>query len=709
MPRWLVPLAIAVPVLVGAWLFLRGTNTPSGVTASSPTDWNAGATPQPPAAPIEDRARTLVPSVPPTTPHEPAEAASEGVVAGGGVLAGVVRVNGATPHEPLELEIVSATEDVRDFVTTDSWGRFRREDLPADWSGKLVLPVPYRMNLDEFSTRNSVEIPRLREDLVIDVDRPGVLKLQVLREDRSPAEGAMVTIRQQHGSGSRDVGAHADRRGMAWADIAGDSLGQVHADVQLDDGAHGEAFFEAGALSPSEPFGDIDLGVLVLRSGRQVRLRCLESDGTPLGGLRLWVHGAGRRSVLTTDEAGVVRVGLPRPAVEVRVEAFGHRLARSTVPAEVDEHDVVLLRANLLRVEVVDAQDRPWPGGKLRVVADRPPFGEDSPFPPGFRVSRKGGVSAGRDGQGVHHCDVPLDENGVAEVPGLAPGLDFEAQVTDSLGQAIVSQRVPGLSETESRTLTLRLPRDPCALDVRVVDAAGQGVASAEVAIRGDRGGVASPTSAEGTIRFEHVFATRVRLVARHTNLQEQVLEDVDPCAGPVTLTLQSGRSLEVELRDDAGRPVAAGWLSMLDLSGERSFSVTQGTKRFDGLPFEPLVLVWTLGSDRRELPIDAAQQTAVLEVPRLGEVSVSANAWQRVDRDRLRVRFERLEPDGGSSEMMFVSPTSQVAWLLPGRYRVTAEVLSLVSGAPPRRLPFGAERELHVAPDSRQSLELTP
>ena len=77
MPRWLVPLAIAVPVVVGAWLFLRGTNTPSGVTASSPTDWNAGAKPQPPAAPIEDRARTLVPSVPPTTPHEPAEAASE--------------------------------------------------------------------------------------------------------------------------------------------------------------------------------------------------------------------------------------------------------------------------------------------------------------------------------------------------------------------------------------------------------------------------------------------------------------------------------------------------------------------------------------------------------------------------------------------------------------------------------------------------------
>lgn len=712
MLRAIVALAAVAVLAACAWLYLQGNDRGSAIAPAREIERDATA-----------RADAALENLPNATERATA-AESQPVIAipqsplaadhelSTGVLAGRLEIGGEPLVEAIELVLVPADDEAleatRGTLRTDTLGRFRREGLPADWSGALMLPAPYLVEVTDPGWNQRIAVPALRENLVIEVERAAAVRIRMLRDDGSPAEHVAVSVEQHEANGWGDDMARTDGQGRVCMRRAAKQPHTIVVRARHEDGSSVTARFGDGRLVASEPFGDLDLGDLVLVTGREVELRCMAADGTPVVTSRADVRIADDLVRRTTDEDGVVRIGLPLAPVDLEVEIVGFlRAAARVLPAQ-DRIDVVLRRANLLRVEVTDAHDRPWVNGRLSVLAARHPFGEQRRVPVGFR----GGIRAELRTRGQADVDIALelglDADGAVEIPGIETGLELELLVRDELGHVALRDRQPGIADEERRVVHLQLSREPCELEVRVLDAAGRPLPNAEVKLTGESAGISSSTGADGATRFENLFAPRLDLSATAQGLQEARIGNVDPCARPVTVALIEGRTLAVELRDEAGRSVDAGRLELHDLSGERSFP-SEGPCRFGSLPFEPLELVWTFCGAERRLPIDAAQVSVQLVVPTLGEVQVAVEGWIPVERESLYLRVESAEGTGPGCSPLWLSAGRQPLQVLPGRYRLSAWVLRVDRDHGPQELPLGDSREISVDPGSTQEVVLGP
>jgi hypothetical protein len=699
-------------LLLGAWLFLRGEPAADvgpavGRTSGSAPDTAAHA--EPDLVPSE---RAIAIDVDEAEPVPPAVAVPE---PGTGVLAGRLVIDGAPLTEAIELQLFPADreglEATRGALRTDAFGRFRREGLPADWSGSLGLPVPYSVGVsaDIWSWNQTVPIAELREDLVIEVVRSPALRFRVLHADRTPAADVTARVEQHETGGWAEDMATTDAQGRVCMRQSNARPHAVVVHARNEDGANVSASFRGDALLPSGPYGDIDLGDLALARGREVELRCVEADGAPVAGTQARIFADKVSLNRTTNADGVFRIGLPLARVDLKVDVVGY-LRADTVIAEGQSHiEIVLRPASLLRVEVTDTVGRPWANGRICVVATRSLFEAGVYSPPGFKGRLSSRLQTSPEGQVEHALEIDLDADGAVELSGIVAGLEFELQVRDQLGHVAVRNRQAGLADGERRVARLQREREPCALEVRVIDVAGTPLPGAEVKLRSEVFTISDNTGADGSIRFENLFSLRLDVSAHVNGLQEVWMEAVDPCAGLVTVTLMEGRTLSVELRDEAGRAVEAGRLELRDLSGERKFQAGGTPRRFEDLPFEPLVLVWTYCGTERRLEVDAAQTSAELVVPTLGEVQVAVEGWTPVEREFLYLTVESLDGPRPGCGSQSLGATGQRVPLLPGRYRLAASVTRVDRESGPEERPFGAPREIVVEPGTTQDITLGP
>lgn len=667
-----------VLLMICAWVFLSGDGAGEFATApgreSVPAE-DSGGRPEVAGAPIEGSREAAGVAAAAEIPATKAAAAAPLT----GVLAGWLAIDGAPLAEAIELRLEPADEsahaDTRGTLRTDAFGRFRRDGLPADWSGELWLPAPYRIEHGEGSWSTVLAVERLRDDLVIEVERPPALLFRVLRADHTPVPEVSVRVEQHESSGSRDDRVRTDAAGRGRHPQSSPRPHTVVVRARAGDGGHVTARFGQAELLASEPLGDTDLGDLILAQGRTVELRCVEPDGSPVVRTRVRVREADTLEVHTADEQGVIRLGLPLDSVDLRLEVDGYLAAFVEVSAGAGCLDVVLRRASLLRVEVVDTHGRPWANGRLSLVASRPPFGEGNHWPPGFRGRYRAALRVAGDSEVVHVSEFGLDAEGAVEIPGIEVGLEVELQASDELGHVGARNRASGLAEAERRVVRMQLDREPCALEARVLDLGGRPIAGAQVNLSSGPLSLSQPTGDDDSIRFESLFAPRLTVSASAAGLQPARVPAIDPCTGPIALTLLEGRTLMVDLRDEADHAVGAGQLTLQDRSGKRSLGARDTQLRFEGLPFEPLVLVWTLCGRERRLEVDASQESVEFVLPILGEVQVAIDGWTPVEREFLWLRVESQEslvPDCGSLPL---AAARQPVALWPGRYRLSAWV----------------------------------
>ncbi|HVS19472.1 MAG TPA: carboxypeptidase-like regulatory domain-containing protein [Planctomycetota bacterium] len=710
--------AIALVTLLlglGAWVLLR-QERPSGVAVRSTPDTEHVAQPTP-AIPAEERRDAQI---------EPAASTSNRVdepprsVANlTGVLAGRLLVDGAPLAEAIELRLDPTDQEspfaARGALRTDALGRFRREGLPADWSGSLHLPEPYRMDVTEGAWRVDVPIERLREDLVIEVMRPPALRLRVLRADRTPAAGAAVTLLQHEDGGSTEMPTYADDQGRVCQRRVAERTLAVEAWARAEDGAHGNTRFGFETLVPTEPLGDIDLGVLVLSGGRRVELRCLAADGEPLSGRSVRVRGERLTEEATTDSTGTLRVGLPWEATLLELQVEGYAGAKTEVPPEVEQHDVTFKTSNLLHVQVVDLSGRPWSGGRLRLSSAGRLLAGDDFAPPGSSTHRSQGLRSGltaRDGVVTSYCLFLLGEDATVEIPDLEVGRDFELRAEDEFGHVGVRVEQVGLGDAERREVRLQLERDACTLEVTVLDLAGRPVPDAAVVARAENVSLKRNSDGNGVLRFPSLLVPTLSLSARSTGLQPAALEHVDPCGGPVTLTLQPARRLVVRLHNAPGQVVEAGRLVLRDVAGSRTFHPLHETTTFEELPFEPLELLWSLCGRERRLEVDAVSESIEFLLPPLGQVEVGIAGHDPVENESLIAVVEALDDpriDCGPWKIPTTPGSHLSNPLWPGRYRLSTWLLRSGPQSPLEESDFGAPREFVVEAGSTVRVTLEP
>jgi hypothetical protein len=639
---------------------------------------------------------------------------------GTATLAGRVVVNGGPPGEQIELRFVSTQEEPspesHGSFSTDVAGYFRHEGLPLDWEGSIRVPVPFRLanSADPFEYTRSVPLEHPREDLVIDVIRLPALRGRLLRADRTPAKGVGLDLRLSWSDGSRnDTGARADSEGRFAAEMEQDDLAHVSVEADADDGASCALEFARDALRASLRFGDLDMGDLFLSPGRYANLRVLDPQRSPVAGARVQTEGSNSRIHVETSSSGEALVPIGKEVTGLAILARGFAVERLPPPLDEVLVEVVLRHTNRLRVLMLDPTGMPLPEGRLRVSASRALFEGGLPYPDPFL--RTGGSFFGTSGADGIYSVLVSGPDGLIELQELQPGLEFELSVVDRIGGVGAELACPGLGAEEQREVSLVLERFPQQLRGRCVDPASAPLEGAQVAIGGPNS-CHETTGADGRFVSPPLFARAVNVSAELNGYGAAQIQDVDPSAGEVVLTLSAGRSLRVELRDTAGRAVKRGMLTARNPDGARSWRASSGGDGFldfPTMPFEPLTLEYELYGRRLVKAIDADVEEVVFEVPALGLLEVEVGRLSSKLEEQFWLTARSLDDPQLDSGRRTVIPTGNqfVSWpLWSGRYELqlhSQRKLSPSEAAPMQ--PFGSPAVVVIEPGITTSARMGP
>jgi hypothetical protein len=633
-------------------------------------------------------------AVGPTATTETTESAADP----GASIAGVVRVNGSLPSEPISLGLATegVPSDERRIRIADD-GRFEFTGLPDGHRGRLLIPRRYQFIQPESRTRYiTVEAPR--EDLFLDLERMRCLTGRLVSlQDGEPLEDARLSAEITWWMGSQ-MNAGTELEGnrffVPFDETEMNAIGKVKLEAWTESGLRGA--FEFGR---DEIPQDLDLGELALGVGGVARLVVLDPERRPVQGARVRARDVEGIAEETDSQGRATLQGLP-PDATFEVLARGFEPIRFPAPISLEPVEVVLQRANRLTIRILDSNGAPQPAARLRISAEGVLFPEGvfnrflTPQIPGL------GSLGGRDGE-LHYYRLAADERGSIELQSILPGRTFALDVEDEAGGSAHHEVVDPMGAQEQRELTVRLSRQAKSLSGRVQDLFGQPLEGAAVMLWRERDGIGRKTGPDGQFLFEGLHGEEFDLKVELRGYVSSRLRKVRvlPNAAQLQIALEQGRDVRLSVVDARGKRIDAGSaFAFLPDDDQPWFAKPQadGFRLLSDVPALDLELRLQLAGKgfRQALPAHVAE--LVMHVPELGRVEVTCEPDPGLPRERLGLLLRST--DEGIEQWVDLPPTrtapTEFEAVVPGSYHLSFSTweqrgfeAKLVSLRPPIRV----------------------
>lgn len=498
----------------------------------------------------------------------------------GRIVSGRVRVGGRAPQEPLtlfltidqpiheELLLELGIEPVDLFrelsqgrrvrAVTDLDGRFEMHGLADDWSGLLVAPLGHELvGESSGAADDSSQGPSRRGYFTDSLHYPAPVTGLVVDLERLPrVRGRVVDARD----GRAIAGAFlnwvplVDGRALRAVDWAAEEDGRFEIGLPLENATairleYGD---EAGERRSSISFtadeltNDLELGELVVGGPRRVRFRVRDAEGQPLAGVRVFAHEDPEDVEPTGADGRGERVLVEEREVTLHARARGFLEGRIELAAFADEPlEIVLERANSVRVLVLDAEGSPCTDLVLSVSSDEPLFldGMTPAERDAGRAPRRGEqkvLAGGRSG--ATHLLVRPDVEGTVFLEGLRDAQPIRLELRDATGVAVLSQESFVLNRAERLAFELRAQRAFHSLEGVVEIAGGEGpLVGATVRALDARGGEAKVrTDRDGSFAIRAISSERLRVEVGKAGFVPVVFDE-QPVAGggPLRVVLE--------------------------------------------------------------------------------------------------------------------------------------------------------------------------
>ncbi len=662
---------------------------------------------------------------------------------GGHACAGVLLVDGQPAPIGTQLRVRGEGQHVLDSVPTAlaaelRWrgpatietgpnGAFVLAGLPADARPTLELPRHLWLLPESGGRMEGYSITTLaldRNDHVVRTTRlPTVEGTVVWDDDGTPVPGAnlLAFATFADGGNTPSIGARADERGRFVVPLIPSNPNRYvlwtrpeqRPDVlRVDLGANADGSERDVRLTiDRERYARGPVTMRLVRAP-QMHFVAVDENDRPIRDAVVVVRSAGT----PTDEQGrgTFRGRLDDGAL---VGAPDHRLGPLAPRAAAagtleDPHVFVLPPDNVVTVRLLGPDGALPDVASVILQADRAPFA--------------GGRWAGKLDDRLH--DAAIDGQTASGDRGyrawlrmptggqtltlrsLEPGVQLRVVLVDDLGSEVAGESFVAPAFGARAELTVRSSSRAFYVTGVVRDERLAPVARAEVELRA--------RAADGTwlSHRDHRVAIAsartddagaFRIGPLHTPLPGRLsvkAAGFAPCtrelaagqlAEPQDLALQRGRQVTVQVVDDAGEPVPLGVaVRGVECENQRA---GPSTTRFDDLPPGEVEFTAIVGRTEFRLVHDTDTPTATLRVPRPGRLVVQpANGWPTIAEDQYfqavvqpidppgeTIRVWRPDRDGAPPEL-----------LLPGRYRVSLEVLGGPDATP---LPIGAEVDVRA------------
>lgn len=422
--------------------------------------------------------------------------------------------------------------------------------------------------------------------------------------------------------------------------------------------------------------------------------------------IALWDGESDARVVAPAAATAPARADMPRSAAEalVFVESAGRD---ERVTAEVTQQfppdgeepirEAAATSAHIA-VRVLEPGGKPWAGGDLELLtltAARSALLNDRST---YEVDRGRRAQAGEDRPVRYATRLVTDNEGRAEVPGVAAGQPFELRALDAarnVGGMLVGAP---LAPEEVREEVLWLERAAEPVEGRCVDETGAPLERVRVSI----GGFVCLSDADGRFTVPPLFGEAVELEGRRRGVVGRSERVPLPLAAPLEFVLDRARTLSVTLVDERGASFSLHGLQARGEDGgprvDTHPEVRDGVHVFDSMPRAPVTLAIVGCGPSPTLAVDATTEQVRWTLPRPGEmvIELSRSPGELPSGVEIELRLS------GSEETVFLQRVGLGQLQLPQRWtlfqgRYTLQFYSLNGIEPVERRPFGAPHEFAV------------
>ncbi len=556
-------------------------------------------------------------------------------------LAGLVRVDGAAPPEPLVLvlrtelpverfgdlppavraRLVADDHDPAELrATTDAAGRFRFTGLPRATAARIVAPLGTAFG---DAPAWDVEIPA--RDVLLRLTALATVRGRIVGDDGAPlagvagvtfagADGVEVEALRRAGDDGRFAVALPERRVRTATLRVADADGLRERTVALD------------ALEP----GVRDVGDVALPQARALDVLVHDTRGRPVEGAcaaRPWSSKA-----LADASDGSGRMALPRGAHETKLVVAA--LGFAAVEFVVGEDDagplqVTLAPATLLHVRVTAGAGGALPAAlEVRVHAsDGGAASACDPRLAGAYVAAGGAtpLDAEDDDGSADTARFAVDATGRATLATLPAERPLEVALVDAFGVTHARADVR-LAAGAPREVDLRIDRAARTFRARIVGADGAPVPGARVTLTAhdaDGAGVVVVADAEGRVEVPGVATDALRAVIVAERHAIATFEHLTPRDDELALALEPATTLRVRVLAADGTPVANALVSMRlppPVGSERGIArlarrVEDGVYELRDVPHAPTTVVVRVAGVSQTFTVDGRDGEATLRL----------------------------------------------------------------------------------------------
>lgn len=528
----------------------------------------------------------------------------------GGVIAGIVEVDGAPPAEPLQLFAHSPSMPV---LAIEAFAALENDTLPAcpvgplgsfelaglqDGTAWTFGPRTVGYGFDEILVggKKVKEVAAPATGVVVRLTRLPIVRGRVVSAgSQTPVARAACEIKMEATSMTMGRRFVADEDGVfRFAAAIEHERSEMVSRIEIVVHGPDPATAKTIVLDPA-PERDHDLGDVEIASGRTLAFLVRDPAGAPIEGALARV---GREVDLATktDSEGRGTIRLPESTQEMWVGAARFAVARIPIPAAAaGSEPLLVVLQQCCGIDVTLASRGNVSSSlKVRVTTEGP-----HPFAKGSRGVDPIHVATGAD---ANHDSSWNDERsefffrpsseGRVRVAGFRCGVRFTVAAIDAVGAVLANETVT-LTAGEVRSLRLEITRPERSLRGRVRDPELRPVTGAWAQLSSDpeglgpayrgRGGtvqIAVETDREGRFLLSGFHDSEVNLSVVKEGYTPIIHRGFRvPAEGvEVTFDLQPGCRITVEVRQSDGTPIP----------GLRVWADVEGAATFDAREKEP-------------------------------------------------------------------------------------------------------------------------